>query len=510
MNSFKYVLLSSVFFLPSVSSAQVTAPTVTGNAGCIVTDTNNGYIGPGDINHSSKDAVCDSNNSGRTDNMIHGNWVDANDLNNALSDMANQVNNIVNNLPGGYDDTALVDRVTNVEGDIANINNAVTNINNTVTNINNAVTNIDNRVTNLETDVTNINNWIDNVNNGGGIKYFHTNSTLADSQANGMNSVAIGPEAIANGEDSVAMGRSSYADGKGAMAVGAESMATGDYASANGYNSQATGVGATATGSNATASADDATASGYSSLASGVGASATGSYATASAYSATASGYSSLASGIGASATGSYATASADGATASGYLSLASGVNSTALGSGSQAQAANSVALGAGSVADRANTVSVGSQGRERQITNVADGSYDTDAVNVRQLRTVEHNSYSYSNYVANQAETNANNYTDYRINGLRQEFGQDIAEIRNEARAGAALSMAMAGLRYDDRPGKGSIAGALGGFKDQTGMAVGFGYTHPNSRLRVNISGSVSPSRGDFGWTAGASWTLN
>src|SRR3546814_16396454 len=49
----------------------------------------------------------------------------------------------------------------------------------------------------------------------------------------------------------------------------------------------------------------------------------------------------------------------------------------------------NSVALGANSLADRANTVSVGSAGAERQITNVAAGTEDTDAVNLAQLQEV-------------------------------------------------------------------------------------------------------------------------
>lgn len=44
------------------------------------------------------------------------------------------------------------------------------------------------------------------------------------------------------------------------------------------------------------------------------------------------------------------------------------------------------MALGAGSVADRENTVSVGTGTARRQITNVADGTQDYDAVNVGQL----------------------------------------------------------------------------------------------------------------------------
>ncbi|MCW0425256.1 hypothetical protein NB713_003199 [Xanthomonas sacchari] len=49
----------------------------------------------------------------------------------------------------------------------------------------------------------------------------------------------------------------------------------------------------------------------------------------------------------------------------------------------------NSVALGAGSVAERDNTVSIGAAGAERQLTNLAAGTMDTDAVNLAQLRNV-------------------------------------------------------------------------------------------------------------------------
>lgn len=66
---------------------------------------------------------------------------------------------------------------------------------------------------------------------------------------------------------------------------------------------------------------------------------------------------------------------------------------SVALGSNAQANVANSVALGADSIADRGalagvsvGEISVGSPGNERQITNVADATEDTDAVNLRQL----------------------------------------------------------------------------------------------------------------------------
>jgi autotransporter adhesin len=77
----------------------------------------------------------------------------------------------------------------------------------------------------------------------------------------------------------------------------------------------------------------------------------------------------------------------ADGAMDGSDDAINTGSRSVAIGAGSQATADNAVALGAGSVADRANAVSVGSKGNERQIVNVAEGTEDTDAVNLGQLK---------------------------------------------------------------------------------------------------------------------------
>src|SRR5262249_49599665 len=63
-----------------------------------------------------------------------------------------------------------------------------------------------------------------------------------------------------------------------------------------------------------------------------------------------------------------------------GPIAVASASNAIAIGNGAMAMTVNSIALGSGSIADRANTVSVGSVGNERQITNVAAGTQDTDA----------------------------------------------------------------------------------------------------------------------------------
>src|SRR3546814_18905084 len=83
---------------------------------------------------------------------------------------------------------------------------------------------------------------------------------------------------------------------------------------------------------------------------------------------------------------------SADGlnSTALGAASWAEMDDATAVGYGAYAGAGNSVALGAGSIADRVNRVSVGDVGGERQITNVAAGTEDTESGNLAQLNRPE------------------------------------------------------------------------------------------------------------------------
>ena len=74
---------------------------------------------------------------------------------------------------------------------------------------------------------------------------------------------------------------------------------------------------------------------------------------------------------------------------------------------------------------------------------------------------------------------------------------------------ASTALAYAAAQIRYDDRPGKVTVGGGVAGFDGEGGGAVGIGYTTPNQRVRLNISGGSS-FRGDVGGGGGVSFTLN
>ncbi|RUX44366.1 hypothetical protein EOA22_35720, partial [Mesorhizobium sp. M7A.F.Ca.US.014.04.1.1] len=109
---------------------------------------------------------------------------------------------------------------------------------------------------------------------------------------------------------------------------------------------------------------------------------------------------------------------------------------------------------------------------------------------------------------------TNATNIAalDGRVGALEsgfQDIGKQIGESRTEARGGTALALATAGLRYDDRPEKLSIAGGFGHFKGQSGLALGLCY-NTSEDFRLNAAVSATTSRGDVGVSVGASWTLN
>lgn len=100
----------------------------------------------------------------------------------------------------------------------------------------------------------------------------------------------------------------------------------------------------------------------------------------------------------------------------------------------------------------------------------------------------------------------------DGRIAGVESglaSLGDRVAENLKESRGGTALALAAASLRYDDRPGKLSVAGGVGHFKGQTGLSFGVGYAE-SDRLRFNAALSGVPQQGDVGFSAGVSWTLN
>lgn len=189
------------------------------------------------------------------------------------------------------------------------------------------------------------------------------------------------------------------------VAITPDNVLTKAHEGSNGYNIDGY-ANATAFGYSTEASGDNATAFGNDTKAAGAGA--------------TAFGYKTLASGENATAFGDSSIAAGKNSLAAlGGTTTDAATNAAAIGSGAKATLVDSVALGSHSVTTRAkyndltgdaekaayakgtstgsaweatdNAIAVGNDSTvTRQITGVAAGSLDTDAVNVAQLKAVD------------------------------------------------------------------------------------------------------------------------
>ena len=212
--------------------------------------------------------------------------------------------------------------------------------------------------------------------------------------------IAIGQDNVANsggnaGNTMIAIGRENEATALDTVAIGRKTKATANTSVALGARSEASGSGSVAIGGNG---------DGYKTTSNGLGAVALGMQAKADGTAATAVGGLSEATANGAAAFGQGAKATAVQATALGYKSEASVKDGVALGSNSKATVDKGV-KGFNPAETRTNkysglagtaqtstlaAVSVGDGATAtRQITGLAAGTNDTDAVNVAQLRSV-------------------------------------------------------------------------------------------------------------------------
>ena len=259
------------------------------------------------------------------------------------------------------------------------------------------------------------------------VKYFSVNSTDVGNRDNagatGTNAIAIGPTAKSTGENALAIGNNAQANSNYAVALGhyanngstnsTNSISIGWVAggSSNGASNVAIGTnaGKQVTGNNnislgnTAGTVNNANVYTSESILLGTEARVKGSTASKSVNSVIAIGKGAEGSATSATSIGINANASAENAMALGPSSKASVYNGVALGSYSEATTAGSIAgynantsrtdkyAGLTGLALTANTgaVSIGSSTTTRQITNLAAGTNDTDAVNVAQLKSV-------------------------------------------------------------------------------------------------------------------------
>ncbi|WP_311732773.1 YadA-like family protein [Variovorax sp. KBW07] len=367
-----------------------------------------------------------------------------------------------------------------------------------ITSLSTALSTTNGNVTSLSTSVNTIYNT--------GTKYFHANSTAADAVASGQDAVAIGPKSVASGANSFAAGNGAKATADGAIAIG--------------FGAQANGPNAIAVGANALA--NDSQAFGDSARA-----------------------------GNGGAAFGN--NADAGGTDRSQAKNVSKG---TAIGFGAVVQQSGGVALGSGSVASRAAgvagyvpgsatadqqaaiaattstqaAVSVGdaANGQYRQITGVAAGSADGDAINLAQLKaastaskassaqyainpdgSINYNQITLgagqapggtriSNVAPGVAPTDAVNMS--QLTGVQGQLQGQIGITQRIAYSGVAMATAMSTLPQAMTPGKNLMSVGVGNYSGYGAIAVGYSARSNDGKWIYKVNGGYSGTRFNIG----------
>ncbi|WP_430734111.1 YadA-like family protein [Escherichia coli] len=266
--------------------------------------------------------------------------------------------------------------------------------------------------------------------NGAGINYVRTNDNglaFNDASASGIGATAVGYNSVAEGDSSVAIGQGSYSDVDTGIALGSSSVSSRVIVKGSrdtSVSEEGVVIGYDTTDGEllgALSIGDDGKYRQIINVADGSEAhdavtvrqlqNAIGAVATTPTkyFHANSTAEDSLAVGEDSLAMGAKTIVNGNAGIGIGLntLVLADAINGIAIGSNARANHANSIAMGNGSQTTRGaqtgytaynmdapqNSVgefSVGSEDGQRQITNVAAGSADTDAVNVGQLKVTD------------------------------------------------------------------------------------------------------------------------
>ena len=316
----------------------------------------------------------------------------------------------------------------------------------------------------------------------------------ASAKATGANSYAGGFKAASSGVSSVALGESAASSGDTSVAIGKDTVASGGDGVSIGTSSQATGSDSLALGKSAKASNSDSIAVGQDSVANNINSVALGRGAQAT--------------GASANALGPQSTASATFATAIGMSSVANQEYAIAIGGGSEATVARGVALGTYSKADTASgvsgynananrtnkytglagnaltsswgAVSIGDGTNTRQMTGLAAGTKDTDAVNVAQLKSV------------NLAFTGDNSSSgDVNLANSKLAVTGDTTYVTTTA---ANQGITVKGVKKDITVSNGT-ASANAGMADAKNVAEAINQANADQKITYKANGSTANS---------------
>ncbi|WP_415873991.1 YadA family autotransporter adhesin, partial [Burkholderia ubonensis] len=352
--------------------------------------------------------------------------------------------------------------------------------------------------------VNNVGAAIDDINSQG-IKYFHANSTAPDSRAQGTNSVAIGPSAVANNAGDVALGSGSVTAAANPTATGTIGGVTYNYAGttpssvvsvgAPGAERQVTNVAAgqvTATSTDAingsqlfaTNTAIDSlstsTSTGLSTATSSITSLST---STSTAIAAAKTHYYSV--NDNGTQQGNYNNDGATGinALAAGTNATAAGASAVALGDGANANSGGAVAIGQNATATGGQAVSIG-------VGNTANGD---GAVAIG-----DPNSATGTGAVAMGANNTSNGQGAVALGNANAAIGQGSVALGNTSTANGAGSVAMGSGAVASNPndvalGSNSVTAAPNPTVTGTigGVTYNYAGTTPSSVVSVGAPGA-------------------
>ena len=300
-------------------------------------------------------------------------------------------------------------------------------------------------------------------------------------------STAYGYNAKTESQFATAIGVETHAEGHGTTVVGNTSWATSDNSVAIGsyVNSDNNGIEGVEKGKESVSIGHRVQATGNGAIAQGSYAKATGNYSTAMGAYTDASASFGVALG-----TNSESTRESGKRTGvSGYVP-----EGTTISDEEKSSATWTSTMGEASVGYTKN------DGTEetRQVTHVAAGSQDTDAVNVAQLKAVNANVSADMQQLDQRFEN--------RFNEQAHQFNNRIDNVEKDAQAGIAMAIATAGLPQAYLPGKSMFAVGAGTYRGEQGYAMGVSHITDDGHWVLKATGSGN-SQGHFGGSVGVGY---
>lgn len=300
-------------------------------------------------------------------------------------------------------------------------------------------------------------------------------------------STAYGYNAETEGEYATAIGAETYAKGKRTTVVGNTSWATSDDSVAIGsyVNSDPNGIAGVSNGQQSVSIGHRVQATGNMAIAQGSYAKATGNYSTAM---------------------GAYTDARASFGVALGTNSESTRESGKRTGVSGYVPEGTTISDEEKSSATWTSTMGEASVGytkddnteETRQVTHVAAGSQDTDAVNVAQLKAVNANVSADMQQLDQRFEN--------RFNEQAHQFNNRIDKVEKDAQAGIAMAIATAGLPQAYLPGKSMFAVGAGTYRGEQGYAMGVSHITDDGHWVLKATGSGN-SQGHFGGSVGVGY---